>query len=97
MLTIESVRRMFRGLGELPIPTRVGLVILLLAGAIDVAVHLAAQDHAGHSGMAHAAHLLGIIGMVLVLAGVVVVDGARLQFQRRRRAANSGGSRDAHR
>lgn len=96
MLTIERTRRFSRELGELPGLTRVGLVILFLAGAIDVAVHLAGANHAGHTGVAHAAHLLGIVGMVLVLAGVVV-SGARLMFNRRRSAAKRGGIRDAHR
>ncbi|MGH2379657.1 MAG: hypothetical protein ACRDG7_00320 [Candidatus Limnocylindria bacterium] len=87
---------MSHGLGELPALTRVGLLLLLLAGAIDVVVHVAAGEHAGHPGIAHSAHLVAIVGMVLVLAGIVV-HGARLHVTRRRRAAHTGGTRDAHR
>lgn len=63
--------------------------------ALDLAVHLASGHHAGHSGPAHLAHIVAIVGMVLVLAGVVV-HGARRHALRRRRGAQ-GGLRDAHR
>jgi hypothetical protein len=84
MLMIEAVRRLRRDLALVPVVTRLGLVVMALAGAADVAIHLALGEHAGHAGVGHLAHLAGIVGMVLVLAGVVV-DGARRQLDRRRR------------
>jgi hypothetical protein len=87
MLTIESTRRLWTDIGRLPLLTRAGVLMLPVAGAFDVIVHLAAGEGAGHSGIEHVAHLLGVVGMVLVLTGVVA-HGARRQFDRRRTAAN---------
>ena len=97
MLTIELSRRVAREAAALPELSRVGLLLILVAGAIDVLLHLAAGEHAGHdgSGSEHLAHLLGVVGMVLVLAGVLT-DGARRQL--RRPAAKPGGvDPNAHR
>jgi hypothetical protein len=97
MLTIDSLARVVAELRQLPAGSRIGLVLMVAAGAMDVIVHATAGDHAGHYGFGpeHAAHLLGVVGMVLVLAGVVI-DGARRQL--RRTAANAGGlDRNAHR
>jgi hypothetical protein len=98
MLMIQARRRILSELGELPAITRAGIVILVAAGIFDVVIHLVAGEHgASHSGIAHVAHLLGIVGMVLVLAGVVA-HGTRRHFSSRRRAAtHPGGTRDAHR
>ena len=98
MLTIEALRRGIREFGALPALTRLGLAVMVFAGALDVVVHIAGagQHHAGHSGVEHLAHLAGIVGMVLVLAGVVI-DGARRQLARRRGGAVPGGLSDAHR
>ncbi|MGH2385429.1 MAG: hypothetical protein ACRDGB_10320 [Candidatus Limnocylindria bacterium] len=97
MLTIETVRRLSIELGDLPALTRFGLLLLVFAGVLDVFVHLAAADHVGHSGIEHLAHVVGIVGMVLVLAGVVA-HGVRRHLSRRAlSAANSGGTRDATR
>jgi hypothetical protein len=97
MLTIETVRRRFAEVAGFPLLSRAGLLMMVAAGAIDVIVHLASGDHAGHYGFGaeHAAHLLGVVGMVLVLAGVVTY-GARRQL--RRAAAKPGGlDPNAHR
>jgi hypothetical protein len=90
MLTIESVRRRLGEVSELPAVSRAGLLLMVAAGVVDVIVHQASGDHAGHQGFGpeHAAHLLGVVGMVVVLAGVVI-DGARRQL--RHMAANPGG------
>lgn len=67
------------------------------AAVVDVVGHLAAGQHPGQHalGPEHAAHLLGVVGMVLVLSGVVV-HGARRQL--RRAAAKPGGlDPNAHR
>ncbi|HEX2193850.1 MAG TPA: hypothetical protein VHK63_02675 [Candidatus Limnocylindria bacterium] len=97
MLAIEKVRQVLGQVREMPTLTRGGLLLMLAAGAGDVLVHLTAGEHAGHHGFGPEplAHLLGVVGMVLVLAGVVV-HGARRQL--RRAAAKSGGlNRNAHR
>ena len=97
MLTIERVGQRVREIRELPLLSRGGLLLMVAAGALDVVLHVAAGDHTGHHGVAteHAAHLLGVVGMVLVLAGVVI-HGARRQF--RRAAAKPGGlDPNAHR
>ena len=97
MLTIENGKRLVLEAAALPALTRVGLLLMVAAGAFDVVVHLAAGEHAGHHGFGpgHAAHLLGVVGMVLVLAGVVTF-GARRQL--RRAAAKPGGlDSNAHR
>lgn len=90
MLTIETVKRPLAEVRDLPALSRAGLLLMAVAGLVDVIVHLASGDHAGHHGFGpeHAAHLLGVVGMVLVLAGVVI-HGARRQL--RRAAANPGG------
>ena len=80
MLTLERVRT---ELFSLPLLARVGLVILVLGGLADVVAHLEAVDHPGH-GHEHAAselsaHLIGFVGMVVILLGVVV-DGVRRAY-----------------
>ncbi len=97
MLTLETGRRLPREVRDLPAVSRAGLLLMIAAGAFDVIVHLTAGEHAGHHGFGpeHAAHLLGVVGMVLVLAGVVTY-GARRQL--RRAAAKPGGlDPNAHR
>ncbi len=84
MLMIEALRGVRRGLSRLPVLARIGLLVIVVAGPLDVAVHLASGPHAGHSGVEHLAHLVGIVGMVLVMAGVVM-HGTSRQLNRRRR------------
>ena len=97
MLTIETGRRLGLEAASLPALSRIGLLLMVAAGAFDVVVHLTADEHAGHHGFGpeHVVHLLGVVGMVLVLAGVVTY-GARRQL--RRAAAKPGGhDPNAHR
>lgn len=71
--------------------SKFGLAVMVIAGFLDVAVHVMTDVHAHHHaafGPEHLAHLMGIAGMVFVLAGVVI-SGARRQF--RQRAARNGG------
>ena len=78
-------------LRRIPLTSKLGLAVMVFAGVLDVAVHLMTDVHAGHRGdfgAEHFAHLLGIAGMLLVLAGVVI-HGARRQL--RQRAARIGG------
>ena len=77
-------------LRRIPSASKLGLAVMVFAGVLDVVVHLLAGPHRGHRefGPEHLAHLSGIAGMVLVLAGVVI-DGARRQL--RQRAAHNGG------
>ena len=71
--------------------SKFGLAAMVIAGVLDFAVHLMtdihAHDHAAF-GLEHLVHLLGIAGMVFVLAGLVI-SGARRQL--RQRAARNGG------
>lgn len=80
-----------------PALSRLGLVVIVAAGVMDVVVHLLGSVPAHHHGFAveHAAHLLGIVGMVLVMAGVVV-HGARRKPGRRPSAATTHGGLDSH-
>ncbi|MGH2456613.1 MAG: hypothetical protein ACRDHD_10210 [Candidatus Limnocylindria bacterium] len=97
MLTIDNLAQVAAEDRELPAVSRAGLALMVVAGAMDVIVHLTAGEHAGHHGLGpeHVAHLLGVVGMVFVLAGVVS-HGARRQL--RRAAANPGGlDPNAHR
>ncbi len=77
MLTLERVGRHVRAL---PLVVRLGLIVLVVGGLADVAAHLDAADHAGHLHehvqAEFQAHLIGFVGMVVVLLGVVV-DGLR--------------------
>jgi hypothetical protein len=93
MLSIETVKPALTELGALPVGSRIGLAVMLVAGVMDTVVHLLGNGgHAAHHGLfpEHAAHVMGIVGMVLVLAGVVI-NGARRQLSRRAPAAINGG------
>lgn len=99
MLTIEVARQTAVEVRSLPAMSRAGLVVMAAALALDVAIHLASDGHAGHehAGPEQLAHLLGIVGMVLVLAGVVI-HGVRRQLRRAPGAAKPGGlDPNAHR
>ena len=90
MLAIERLLR----LRHLPILMLIGLAVMAVGGALDVVLHFGpAQGHA-HDGFVseHLAHLVGISGMSLVLAGVVI-HGVRRQ---RRRPAVQQGGLDSH-
>ena len=93
MLPIDVTREAARTVGRLPLVMITGLLAMAAGGVLDVVVHL----HAGHHGAVpeHLAHLVGVAGMVLVLAGVVI-DGLRRQL-RQRAARNGGFDHDAHR
>ena len=77
MLTLE---RAWHEVFRFPLVTRIGLVILLIGGFADVAAHLDAAGHAEHlhehTASELSAHLIGFVGMVVILLGVVL-DGAR--------------------
>ena len=75
-----------------------GLVVMAVGGVLDVVIHLGPVDHHVHDGLAseHVAHLVGIAGMALVLAGLVI-HGARHQPRRRRAATQGGPDSNAHR
>ena len=98
MLVIQAARRLAADAKELPSLTVVGFGVMALAGVMEVLLYLAAGSQAGHfhGGFApeRGAHLLGITGMVLTLAGVVL--DARRSI--RRSSAPSGGTEPhAHR
>ncbi len=84
-----------------PLLSLAGLLVIGAGLALDVVVHLTLpathQHHAGFSPSEHSAHLVVMLGMALTLAGVVI-DGARLQLQRRHPPAPSERSHtNAHR
>ena len=92
MLVIQAVRRLAADAKELPSLTVVGFGVMALAGVMEVLLYLAAGSQAVHShgGFApeRGAHLLGITGMVLTLAGVVIEAARR---PTRRSSAKTGG------
>lgn len=92
MLVIQAGNRLARDARELPSVTVVGFGVLALAGVMEVLLYLAAGDPAGHlhGGFApeRGAHLLGIIGMVLALAGVL---NDAVRHPTRRSSAKTGG------
>ncbi len=75
-----------------PLLSILGMAVAILGVALDLVVHLSAvadgheHVHAGFTLSEHAAHLVVMVGMVLILTGVVV-DGARRQLSRRVRPA----------
>jgi hypothetical protein len=99
MLVIQAARRLAADAKELPSLTVVGFGVMALAGVMEVLLFLAAGTQGGHvhGGFTpeRGAHLLGITGMVLTLAGIVNEAARR---PTRRSSATSGGSEThAHR
>jgi hypothetical protein len=86
MLVIQTTLALRR----LPPLMVIGLLVMVVGGVLDVVVHLQPAGHGPHPGVGaeHVAHVVGIAGMSLVLAGVVL-DGARRH--RRPRADRHGG------
>lgn len=83
MLVIEGVRIASRELGRLPALSRIGIGLAVVAVALDLALNLSptSSAHAGHQmtmamPMHHEGHLLALVAMALVLAGVLI-DGVR--------------------
>jgi hypothetical protein len=92
MFVIERIR-------ELPLAMILGLALMAVGGVLEVVIHLGPVDHHAHEALvsAHGAHVVGIAGMALVLAAVVM-HGARHQTRRRRAATTQGGpDSNAHR
>lgn len=91
------VIQLLRGIRRFPLLMLLGLGVMAVGGAMDVIVHVIGTGHHVHEGFVpeHGAHLVGIAGMVLVLAGLVTHGASR---HRRPRAAKHGGlESDAHR
>jgi hypothetical protein len=86
MLTIERLRSELAALTGLPFLARLGVFVLLFGGLADVVAHFGLPAEAGglhpHAASESIAHLIGFVGMVLVLLGVVV-DGVRRNRIRR--------------
>ena len=92
MFVIERIR-------QLPLAMVLGLALMAVGGVLDVVIHLGPVDHHAHEAFvsAHGGHVVGIAGMALVLAGVVM-HGAHHQTRRRRAATTHGGpDSNAHR
>src|SRR6186997_2349982 len=99
MLLIQAGNRLARDARELPSVTVVGFGVIGLAGVMEALLYLAAGDPGGHQHGSFApeqgAHLLGIIGMVLTLAGVI---NDAVRHPTRRSSAMTGGPKpNAHR
>jgi hypothetical protein len=88
MLIIEHLR----GLAHLPLLVKVGLVAMAFAGLADVVAHLEATTdghlHA-HTASEAAAHLAGLVSMVVIFLGVVI-DGVRKSRARRSTPVEAG-------
>jgi hypothetical protein len=88
VLVIEAIREAWANVRQVPVLGRIGLGLMVVAVALDLALNLAPAPHA-HAGRAmempmhHEGHLLALLAMGLVLAGVVV-DGVRRHRSRRR-------------
>ena len=91
------VIHLMRPLQRIPLLVLLGLLLMATGAVVDVVVHLGpVHDHGGAAFDEHAAHLIGITGMVLVLAGVVT-HGVRCQLRQRAARSNGGFDRNAHR
>ncbi len=96
MLVIQTLRFARR----LPVLMLLGLAVMAAGGTLDIVVHgfglaHAAHDHAHDFGIEHLAHLVGIAGMVLVLAGLVM-RGARHQRRLPAPQPQTRGGLDSH-
>lgn len=78
-----------REAGRLPILSRIGLVLMVVALVGDTVLALlpAAEEHATHGSSEHLAHLLALTAMGIVMAGIVV-DAVRHCAHRRTRHAH---------
>lgn len=95
MLTLERLRE---EVVSLPLLARMGLLVLVIGGLTDVAAHLEAAGRAAdlheHTTSELSAHLIGFVGMVVILLGVVL-DGVRRTY-RGRQDGRSIASTSAH-
>ncbi|HEX7172100.1 MAG TPA: hypothetical protein VF365_05765 [Candidatus Limnocylindria bacterium] len=93
MLVIQALK----GFRRLPALMVAGLLAMAIGGLMDVAVHVApaTHDHDAVGASEHLAHVVGIAGMSLVLAGLVM-HGAR-RHHRPRAALHGGLDTNAHR
>lgn len=80
--------RMLSLRGLFPLVSKVGAGVLLLGIGVDLFHHLGGSEHIGHPpATAFTGHVLSLIGMALVLAGVIQVA-----VQTLRRADTKGGN-----
>ena len=90
---IEQVR-------AFPQLARIGLLVMVTGAALEVVTSVTAGPHAMHhgSGVTHAGHLVALVGMVLVLAGVAIFGSPRQRSRGAPAANDSGGlETNAHR
>jgi hypothetical protein len=75
----------------------IGLLVMAIGGVLDVVMHLDPAGHGAHAGAGteHLAHVVGIAGMSIVLAGLAV-HGAR-RYRRPRADRHGGLDTNAHR
>jgi hypothetical protein len=83
MLIIE---RLCRDAKAVPLVVQIGVIALIASGVADVVLHAITPEVAGHdvhTPLELAAHIAGLVSMVVILLGVVT-DGARRTSYRRR-------------
>ena len=83
MLMIE---RLWRDAKAIPLVVQLGVIALIASGVADVVLHAITPEVAGHdvhTPLELAAHVAGLVSMVVILLGVVT-DGARRTSYRRR-------------
>jgi len=83
MLIIE---RLWRDAKAVPPVVRIGVIALIASGQADIVLHAVTPEVTGHdvhTPLELAAHVAGLVSMVVILVGVVT-DGARRTSYRRR-------------
>jgi hypothetical protein len=89
MLILETIRR---DLLRTPVVVKLGLLLMVFAGLADVIAHVGAVEHVGHlhqhTSFEAAAHLTGLVSMVVIFVGVVL-DGVRQGRARRQPPAGA--------
>lgn len=94
MFTLQRAEEAARVLETLPRLVIAGVLVMVAGLGLDLLVHLAPAHehvHAGFDPQEHVAHLVGVVGMALTWAGVVI-DGVRRQARRTSPAQERSGS-----
>ena len=98
MFVIDEVRNGLDELERMSWLIHLGLSVMAVAfaAAIILQPSPSVHEHAGHAADQHLAHLVALLGMALVLAGVAL-DARRHAARRQISRASQGGTTHAHR
>lgn len=98
MFVIDGTRKRLDELERMSGLIHLGLSLMVVALAAAVLVQPAPPipGHAGHVPDQHLPHLVALVGMAIVMAGVAL-DARRHTARRHVRRASQGGTRHAHR